>query len=105
MDFVPINRDIFESCRYLKLAGVECLANFYCYYYDQCEKSGDRVSALIAARIAGCRSGTPRDFAVWYVLAVVAYLAIGFETKGRTIEELDAALARSRTAGVGDWPG
>ena len=33
-------------------------------------------------------------FAVWYVLAVIAYLAIGFETKGRTIEELDAAIAR-----------
>jgi putative MFS transporter len=33
-------------------------------------------------------------FAVWYVLAVVAYLAIGFETRGRTIEELDAAIAR-----------
>lgn len=33
-------------------------------------------------------------FAAWYVLAVVAYLAIGFETKGRTIEELDAAIAR-----------
>jgi MFS family permease len=35
-------------------------------------------------------------FAVWYVLAVVAYLLIGFETSGRTIEELDAALARKR---------
>jgi hypothetical protein len=35
-------------------------------------------------------------FAVWYVLAVVAYLLIGFETGGRTIEELDAALARQR---------
>jgi putative MFS transporter len=33
-------------------------------------------------------------FAAWYVLAVIAYLAIGFETKGRTIEELDAAIAR-----------
>ncbi|MBV8935641.1 MAG: MFS transporter [Alphaproteobacteria bacterium] len=35
-------------------------------------------------------------FAVWYVLAVVAYLFIGFETRGRTIEELDAALTRSK---------
>jgi putative MFS transporter len=33
-------------------------------------------------------------FAVWYVLAVVAYALIGLETKGRTIEELDAALTR-----------
>jgi MFS transporter, putative metabolite:H+ symporter len=33
-------------------------------------------------------------FAVWYILAVVAYLFIGFETRGRTIEELDAALTR-----------
>jgi MFS transporter, putative metabolite:H+ symporter len=33
-------------------------------------------------------------FAAWYVLAVVAYLLIGIETRGRTIEELDAALAR-----------
>jgi hypothetical protein len=30
------------------------------------------------------------------VLAVVAYLFIGFETRGRTIEELDAALTRSK---------
>ncbi len=35
-------------------------------------------------------------FAVWYVLAVIAYLLIGFETRGRTIEELDAALTRSK---------
>ena len=33
-------------------------------------------------------------FAAWYVLAVVAYVLIGLETKGRTIEELDAALTR-----------
>jgi MFS transporter, putative metabolite:H+ symporter len=33
-------------------------------------------------------------FAVWYVLAVIAYLLIGFETKGRSIEEIDAAIAR-----------
>ncbi len=31
-------------------------------------------------------------FAVWYLLAVFAFLFIGIETKGRTIEELDAAL-------------
>ncbi|HEY2537947.1 MAG TPA: MFS transporter [Stellaceae bacterium] len=35
-------------------------------------------------------------FAVWYVLAVVAYLLIGMETRGQTIEELDAALARPK---------
>jgi putative MFS transporter len=31
-------------------------------------------------------------FAAWYVLAVIAFLFIGIETRGRTIEELDAAL-------------
>ncbi len=31
-------------------------------------------------------------FAIWYVLAAVASLFIGIETKGRTLEELDAAL-------------
>jgi putative MFS transporter len=33
-------------------------------------------------------------FAAWYLLAVVAFLFIGIETRGRTIEELDTALAR-----------
>src|SRR5271167_3881440 len=33
-------------------------------------------------------------FAVWFLLAVVAFLFIGIETRGRTIEELDAALSR-----------
>jgi putative MFS transporter len=33
-------------------------------------------------------------FAVWYLLAVFAFLFIGIETRGRTIEELDAALVR-----------
>ena len=32
-------------------------------------------------------------FAFWYLLAVVAFLFVGIETKGRTIEELDAVLA------------
>jgi len=32
-------------------------------------------------------------FAAWYLLAVVGFLFIGIETRGRTIEELDAALA------------
>ena len=35
-------------------------------------------------------------FAVWYVLALAAYLMIGIETGGRTIEELDAALGRPK---------
>jgi putative MFS transporter len=34
-------------------------------------------------------------FASWYLLAIVAFLFIGIETRGRTIEELDAALTRS----------
>ncbi len=33
-------------------------------------------------------------FAAWYLLAVVGFLFVGIETRGRTIEELDAALAR-----------
>jgi MFS transporter, putative metabolite:H+ symporter len=35
-------------------------------------------------------------FAAWYVLAVVAYLLIGIETRGRTIEEIDATLTRPK---------
>jgi MFS transporter, putative metabolite:H+ symporter len=31
-------------------------------------------------------------FAVWFLLAIVSFLFIGIETRGRTIEELDAAL-------------
>ena len=37
-------------------------------------------------------------FAAWFGLAVVAFLFIGIETRGRTIEELDAALTGSRAA-------
>jgi putative MFS transporter len=33
-------------------------------------------------------------FAAWYLLAIVGFLFVGIETRGRTIEELDAALAR-----------
>ena len=33
-------------------------------------------------------------FAAWYLLAVGAFLFVGIETRGRTIEELDAALTR-----------
>jgi putative MFS transporter len=35
-------------------------------------------------------------FALWSVLGVVAALFIGFETRGRTIDEIDAALALRR---------
>ena len=33
-------------------------------------------------------------FASWYLLAVVGFMFIGIETRGRSIEELDAALVR-----------
>jgi putative MFS transporter len=33
-------------------------------------------------------------FAAWYLLAVVGFLFVGIETRGRTIEELDAALVQ-----------
>jgi MFS transporter, putative metabolite:H+ symporter len=45
-------------------------------------------------------------FAAWYLLALVAVLFIGFETRGRTIDEIDsqlrppAPLAPKRAAGV-----
>ena len=41
-------------------------------------------------------------FAVWYVLALLAYLFIGLETKGRTIEELDAMYAAPKPAGAAE---
>lgn len=37
-------------------------------------------------------------FAAWYLLAVIGFLFIGIETRGRTIEELDSALARPAQA-------
>ena len=40
-------------------------------------------------------------FAAWYVLAFLAYLFSGIETRGRTIEELDAAIARPRPVAAG----
>jgi MFS transporter, putative metabolite:H+ symporter len=39
-------------------------------------------------------------FAAWYLLAAIAFLFVGIETKGRTIEELDAALVRPTPAPV-----
>ncbi len=40
-------------------------------------------------------------FAAWYLLAVVGFLFVGIETRGRTIEELDAALTRPAPVGRG----
>jgi MFS transporter, putative metabolite:H+ symporter len=45
--------------------------------------------ATLAALIPACNY-----FAAWYVLAILAFLLIGVETRGRTIEELDAAFAQ-----------
>jgi putative MFS transporter len=40
-------------------------------------------------------------FACWYVLGIFAFWFVGFETKGRSLEEIDSALAaRRRTAPV-----
>jgi MFS transporter, putative metabolite:H+ symporter len=39
-------------------------------------------------------------FAVWYLLAVAAFLFIGIETRGRTIDEIDTALAQRAPAPV-----
>jgi putative MFS transporter len=35
---------------------------------------------------------TMNYFASWYILALIAVLFIGFETRGRTIDEIDSAL-------------
>lgn len=37
-------------------------------------------------------------FAAWYILALVAFIFIGIETRGRTIEELDIALDKRAPA-------
>ena len=42
-------------------------------------------------------------FAVWYLLAVFAFLFIGIETRGLTIEELDAALVGAAQAAAAGW--
>ena len=45
-------------------------------------------------------------FAAWYVIAMLAFLLIGFETRGRTIEELDAALDKQAPGGAAArWSG
>ena len=38
-------------------------------------------------------------FACWYLLGVVAWLFVAFETKGRTFEEMDSTLGKPVTAG------
>ena len=52
------------------------------------------------ATVAGIIPGF-NYFAAWYVLAVIAYLLIGIETRGRTIEELDATLTRHKPLAAG----
>lgn len=37
-------------------------------------------------------------FAAWYALAIIGFLFIGIETRGRSIEELDVALSEPATA-------
>jgi len=41
-------------------------------------------------------------FAVWYALALVAVLFIGFETRGRTIGEIGSTLTARRSGAGGD---
>jgi putative MFS transporter len=36
----------------------------------------------------------------WYALGVLIFLTFGFETRGRTLEQLDDALARGTTEAV-----
>jgi hypothetical protein len=38
-------------------------------------------------------------FAAWYVLALVAVLFFGFETRGRTIDEIDGRAHREEAGG------
>jgi MFS transporter, putative metabolite:H+ symporter len=52
------------------------------------------------ATLAGTTPGF-NYFAARYVLAVVACPLIGIETRGPTIEELDATLTRSKPLGAG----
>jgi hypothetical protein len=39
--------------------------------------------------------------AFWYGLAAVAFWLLGFETRGRTFEDIDASLAVPTTVAVG----
>jgi putative MFS transporter len=47
------------------------------------------LKATLAAVVPGFNY-----FAAWYVLAIIGFLFVGIETRGRTIEELDAVLVR-----------
>jgi putative MFS transporter len=38
--------------------------------------------------------------AAWYALSGIVFMLLGFETRGRSLEELDAALDRPRGAKV-----
>ncbi len=40
-------------------------------------------------------------FAFWYILGAIAFWLIGMETRGRTIDEIDAALARKPAIAAG----
>jgi putative MFS transporter len=57
--------------------------------------ASDYVSpkATLAALVPGFNY-----FAAWFVLAIFAFLFVGIETRGRTIEELDAAIAKPAAA-------
>ena len=44
-------------------------------------------------------------FSSWYILAVIAFLFIGIETRGRTLEDLDAALVRPAPVKMAARPG
>ena len=51
-----------------------------------------RAGVLAGERLQIGRIGPDPADAAWYVLALVAVLFIGFETRGRTIDEIDSAL-------------
>jgi len=44
-------------------------------------------------------------FAFWYVLGAFAFWFIGMETRGRTIDEIDAELSRPHAAALAGHPG
>ena len=60
--------------------------------------------ALIAGSVELCRADRRRSdalipafnyFAFWYLVGAIAFWFIGFETRGRSIEEIDTALSAS----------
>ena len=50
---------------------------------------------------AGCADPAFNYFAFWYVLGAAAFWWIGFETGGRSIEEIDAALSAPASSSEG----